>query len=73
MTLPFESGSVNGTVEVTVTTIERGTPADFQGLRLGDQVKGMKPYYIHVSIKNVGNTDLSDTSPRDPEGMLQDG
>ena len=71
--LPFEDGSTKGTVEVAVTSIEQGAPADLQFLDLGDQVKGMTPFYIRVTTKNVGTTDLSGTSPRELEGVLGDG
>ncbi|MDH6134976.1 hypothetical protein P3T37_004386 [Kitasatospora sp. MAA4] len=72
-TLPFSYGSTKGTISLTVTSIQMGASSDLDSLKLGDQVKGMVPYYIHYSVKNVGNTDLSFSTVDHMKGLLPDG
>ncbi|OKK21905.1 hypothetical protein AMK16_01215 [Streptomyces sp. CB00455] len=72
--IPFDYGSnKGGTIALTVTSIEQGNPADLDVLKLGDQVKGKVPYYIHYSAKNTGSTDLSFSSVGHIKGLLGDG
>ncbi|MEU9799428.1 hypothetical protein [Streptomyces sp. NPDC051000] len=73
-TVPFSYGTdKGGTIALTVTGIEQGQAADLAPLKLGDKVKGMVPYYIRYSVKNVGTTDLSHTSVSHIKGLLPDG
>ncbi|MEU7554402.1 hypothetical protein AB0B01_19040 [Streptomyces sp. NPDC044571] len=73
-TVPFSYGSnKGGTVALTVTSVDQGQPADLDPLKLGDKVKGMIPYYIHYTVKNVGTTDLSYSSVGHIKGLLPDG
>ncbi|MFI9066535.1 hypothetical protein ACIGQE_32495 [Streptomyces sp. NPDC053429] len=72
-TVPFTYGSTKGTIALTVTSIEEGRPADLDPLKLGDKVKGMVPYYIHYTVKNVGTTDLAYSSVGHIKGLLPDG
>ncbi|MFD9374698.1 hypothetical protein ACFWBH_04015 [Streptomyces sp. NPDC059999] len=73
-TVPFKYGTDKaGTIALTVTGIEQGQAADLAALKLGDKVKGMVPYYIRYSVKNVGTTDLSHTSVGHIKGLLPDG
>jgi hypothetical protein len=72
-TLPYKSGSTSGTLAVTVNAIQKGSPADLKPLKLGDRAAGLVPYYIRVTLKNAGHTDLSFTSPRNMQGLLRDG
>ncbi|MEV0405822.1 hypothetical protein [Actinoallomurus sp. NPDC050550] len=72
-TVPFTSGSSKGTIGITVTAIEKGSPADLSALKLGDRVKGMVPYYIRYSLKKLGTTDLSFTSATQMGGLFPDG
>ncbi|MEW2418594.1 hypothetical protein AB0953_33605 [Streptomyces sp. NPDC046866] len=72
-TVPFDYGKTKGgTIALTVTAIEKGSPADLDALKLGDQVKGKIPYYIRYSVKNVGTTDLSFTTVGHMKGLLGD-
>ncbi|MEU6866964.1 hypothetical protein ABZ924_27525 [Streptomyces sp. NPDC046876] len=71
-TIPFKSGSKDGTLGLTVTAIEKGSPADLDALKLGDQVKGKVPYFIRYTVKNVGTTDLSFASVGHMKGLLGD-
>ncbi|MDH6116197.1 hypothetical protein ABH930_001940 [Kitasatospora sp. GAS204A] len=71
--LPFSSGDTKGTIALTVTAIEAGTPADLVPLKLGDQASGKIPYYIRYTVKNVGTTDLSFTTVDHMTGLLPDG
>lgn len=72
--VPFSYGSnKGGTIDLTVTAIEQGNPADLDALKLGDQVKGKIPYYIRYSVENVGSTDLSYSSVGHMRGLLGDG
>ncbi|MFJ4778761.1 hypothetical protein [Streptomyces sp. NPDC088762] len=73
-TVPFDYGSnKGGTIALTVTTVEQGNPADLDSLNLGDKVKGMIPYYVRYTVKNVGTTDLSYSSVGHIKGLLPDG
>ncbi|MFK0048858.1 hypothetical protein ACIQU4_33145 [Streptomyces sp. NPDC090741] len=73
-TVPFSYGNTKGgTIALTVTAVEQGQPADLDALKLGDKVKGMIPYYIRYSVKNVGTVDLSFASVGHMKGTLPDG
>ncbi|MGR4878827.1 hypothetical protein ACIPUC_05230 [Streptomyces sp. LARHCF249] len=73
-TVPFDYGNnKGGTIDLTVTTIEQGNPADLEPLNLGDKVKGMIPYYVRYTVKNVGTTDLSFSTVGHIKGLLPDG
>ncbi|MCX5613521.1 hypothetical protein OHB39_39465 [Streptomyces sp. NBC_00047] len=73
-TVPFDYGNnKGGTIDLTVTTIEQGNPADLESLNLGDKVKGMIPYYVRYTVKNVGTTDLSFSTVGHIKGLLPDG
>lgn len=61
-----------GTLGATVTKITRGETADLKPLKLGAKATGMIPYYIHVSVKNLGSTDLSNDGVA-VKGLLRDG
>ncbi|MFJ3913205.1 hypothetical protein [Streptomyces vinaceus] len=72
--VPFDYGSTKGgTIALTVTGVEQGQPADLDSLKLGDKVKGMIPYYIRYTVKNVGTVDLSYASVGHMKGLLPDG
>lgn len=73
--VPFSSGDATGTVQVTVTGITQGSPADLEPLNLGDKAKGFVPYYIMLDVKGVsGSADLSSYSINESiEGTLPDG
>ncbi|MCX4696682.1 FimV family protein [Streptomyces sp. NBC_01408] len=72
--IPFSYGSnKGGQLDLTITAIEQGNPADLDALKLGDKVKGMIPYYIRYSVKNTGTTDLSYSSVGHVKGLLTDG
>lgn len=56
--LPYEyTSEKTGTIAVTVTAIEQGTEADMAAF--GEKAKGMTPYFIKLTVENVGGTDLS--------------
>jgi hypothetical protein len=61
-----------GILGATVTKITRGKAADLTPLKLGAKAAGMIPYYIQVSVKNLGSTELSDDGV-DVAGVLRDG
>ncbi len=59
--VPFKYGTdKNGTIAITVTAIEKGDNADLAAF--GEKAKGITPYYIRVSVENVGGTDLAYSS-----------
>jgi hypothetical protein len=47
------------TLEVTVTAIEKGDPADMAGFDLGEDA-GKTPWYVRVTVTNTSDVDLSD-------------
>ncbi|MFE9483469.1 hypothetical protein ACFYNM_33325 [Streptomyces spororaveus] len=72
--IPYDYGDFKGSrVALTVTTIEQGTPADLEGLNLGDKANGKVPYYIRYTVKNIGTTDMSYASVGHVKGLLGDG
>ncbi|WP_211301536.1 hypothetical protein [Murinocardiopsis flavida] len=59
--LPFEyTSDKKGTIAVTVTAVEKGTEADMAPF--GEKAKGMTPYFIKMTVENVGGTDLAHAS-----------
>ncbi|MFI9007996.1 hypothetical protein ACIGNX_12265 [Actinosynnema sp. NPDC053489] len=59
--VPFKYGTdKNGTIAITVTAIEQGDNADLAAF--GEKAKGITPFYIRVSVENVGGTDLAYSS-----------
>lgn len=59
--VPFKFGTdKNGTIGITVTAIDKGDNADLAAF--GEKAKGITPYYIRVTVENVGGTDLSYSS-----------
>ncbi|MEV0413591.1 hypothetical protein AB0I68_22975 [Streptomyces sp. NPDC050448] len=71
--VPFKSGSTAGDITLTVTAVEQGQASDLDALKLGDKVKGMVPYFVRYTVKNVGSTDLSFSSVGHFKGTLSDG
>jgi len=61
----YEDASTNAKskVEVTPKKLEKGSIDDFKDLKLEPSQKSMTPYYVEVSIKNVGSGNLSKTNP----------
>ncbi|MGW0333505.1 hypothetical protein ACWD0J_16805 [Streptomyces sp. NPDC003011] len=72
--LTYTSGDHKGTLQVTVTRIEKGSRADLKKLSglSGDALEAT-PYYVHAVIKNAGTTDLSHSFLEPPTGLLKDG
>lgn len=65
-----------GTVEVTitVTSIDKGEPADLTPLNLGDRAAGMTPYYVRMTVEGgTGAEALPYQSFGDIDGLLGDG
>lgn len=59
--VPFKYGKdKTGTIALVVTAIEKGDNADLAAF--GEKAKGITPYYIRISVENVGGTDLSFSS-----------
>lgn len=48
-----------GALLLKVTKVRKGTIKDFSGFVIGDDVKASTPYYVDVTVKNVGPADLS--------------
>ncbi|MER5411549.1 hypothetical protein [Streptomyces virginiae] len=72
--VPYDYGDFKGSrIALTVTTIEQGTPADLEGLGLGDKANGKVPYYIRYTVKNIGTTDMTYASVGHVSGLLGDG
>jgi hypothetical protein len=59
--VPFKySTDKEGTIAITVTAIEQGANADLA--KFGDKAKGIVPFYLRISVENVGGTDLAYSS-----------
>lgn len=48
-----------GALTLKVTTVRQGTVKDFSGFVIDDKTKASTPYYVDVTVTNVGATDLS--------------
>lgn len=50
-------------VEVTPSEIEKGSLDDFKNIDLDAEQKASTPYYVKVTVKNVGKADISGADP----------
>lgn len=53
-TVPYDYAGNDGVIEVTVTAIESGTPADLEGV---DGTEGMSSYYVQYDVTGVENAE----------------
>jgi hypothetical protein len=61
-TVAYEPNSQRNTVlQMTVTSATQGTIADLGSYVLDDRTKASTPYYVKVSVKNVGDGDVGQT------------
>jgi hypothetical protein len=61
-TVAYEPNSERNTVlELTVASATQGTIADLGTYVLDDRTKASTPYYVNVSVKNVGDGDVGQT------------
>jgi hypothetical protein len=61
-TVAYEPNSQRNTVlEMAVTSVTQGTIADLSTYVLDDRTKTSTPYYVDVSVKNVGDGDVGQT------------
>lgn len=61
-TVAYEPNSQRNTVlQMTVTAATEGTIADLGSYVLDDRTKASTPYYVTVSVKNVGDGDVGQT------------
>jgi hypothetical protein len=61
-TVAYEPNSERNTVlEMTVNSATQGTIADLSTYVLDDRTKASTPYYVNVSVKNVGDGDVGQT------------
>lgn len=55
---------VVGVLDITVTRLEKTTfKESFQGWKLDDKTLESTPYFVHVTVKNVGRSNLGSLSP----------
>ncbi|MET9618212.1 hypothetical protein [Kitasatospora indigofera] len=71
--LPFSFAGAEGAIALTVTSIEKGDPADLASLTLDDNTKGLVPYYIHYKVTNIGDADLAFSNVSHIRGLLANG
>jgi len=61
-TVAYEPNSERNTVlEMTVTAAAEGTIADLGSYVLDDRTKASTPFYVNVTVKNVGDGDVGQT------------
>jgi hypothetical protein len=61
-TVAYEPNSERNTVlQMTVTAASQGTIGDLSTYVLDDRTKASTPYYVTVSVKNVGDGDVGQT------------
>ena len=51
------------TVQITPNPIQQGSISDFKNVQLDPEQKSATPFYVNVSVKNIGKGDLSGDSP----------
>ncbi|MDQ8045959.1 MAG: hypothetical protein AAGC46_03175 [Solirubrobacteraceae bacterium] len=73
-TLDYKDSSNNksGIVTITVKSITKASMSDFKNMDLDAKEKASSPYYLKLSVKNAGKTDLSGTTPQHFLGGLDD-
>ncbi|KRF00018.1 hypothetical protein ASG88_11475 [Nocardioides sp. Soil777] len=52
------SADLEGVLELRVDAVREAATADFDGLVASGTVAGAQPYYVDVTVANVGDTDL---------------
>ncbi|MFB9688573.1 hypothetical protein [Amycolatopsis plumensis] len=62
----------DGYIGITVTAVEPGDVASFRQ-KFGSNADGMTPYYIRLTLENLGGTDLSTKNPPLVRAVLADG
>lgn len=71
--VPFKKGGQSGhTVAITVSSIEKGDQAAFEQ-QFGERAKGLVPYYLKITVRNVGDSDLSHASAPRVRAIKADG
>lgn len=66
----------HGLLDLTLTSIEKGNPADLKSLDLGDSVAGQVPWYVHFTVTGgAGSQSLKfyTIGVADFDGILPDG
>jgi hypothetical protein len=53
----------HSSIQVTPRSIEKGSIGDFKNIKLDANQKSATPFYVKVSVKNVGKGDLSGSDP----------
>ncbi|MYW94662.1 hypothetical protein G3I59_29740 [Amycolatopsis rubida] len=72
--VPFTTGSSPvGAVGITATRIDRGTEAEVAQLNLGDDLPGLVPFYVQVTVSNETGDDFSAARVIGIRGLLKDG
>ena len=66
----FSNSPAKDRLEITVTSITKGTLSDFNGIQLDATEKASTPYYVKARIKNVGPGDVTAKS-NDPSVVVQ--
>lgn len=61
-TVPYDDADRTSTLEVTVHAIEMGSPEDLADFNLEPDQADDTPYYVPVTVTNVGTGDLSEAS-----------
>jgi hypothetical protein len=64
-TIAYDDASKHLKSDITVapTKIEKGTIDDFKNVKLDADQKTATPYYVELSVRNVGHGDLTGTDP----------
>ncbi|WP_410572061.1 hypothetical protein [Amycolatopsis sp. cmx-4-61] len=62
----------DGYLGVTVTAVEAGDVASFRQ-KFGSNADGMVPYYIRLTLENLGGTNLATKNPPLVRAVLADG
>ncbi len=62
-TVDYASGGTQGVVQILPTAIEAGDIADLAGFEMDEEARSMKPYYVRLTLTNVGDTNLEFTDP----------
>ncbi|HEY2602225.1 MAG TPA: FHA domain-containing protein [Thermoleophilaceae bacterium] len=57
------SNHKKSTIQLTPSPIERGSLDDFKNVQLDADQKTSTPFYVKVSVKNIGTGDLSGATP----------
>ncbi|MGP3970998.1 hypothetical protein [Streptomyces sp. 6N223] len=61
--VPFEEGEAQAVIELTTDQVDIGEHADLEGVFEPDQIEGMRPAHIYMTVTNLSGATLESSDP----------